>query len=274
MCKNSCMHSMPMTNFFTYCTIACGQFFYVLMRNYAYKLYFNIPIILHFWFKPFLFSRFFSLLHRQNFVVVLHAVNQYPIDIFLKLEAVHGTDHVYDVAFACRHWTVNRLAFCASAKSTVKLITQSKTRSRFFRLILFDLHLHMYRSYECVHTQSTILIVFIWTTTHECNMAVKIAKNRLVDRPFKWKIHAMHAESSHCFRVCARSIFSNQQTSKEATRLFDRYTYPNAQHYIVTVISHVLKSSFICPIRCLPTNLLNVVCVAIVRQPHRLYCIY
>ena len=63
---------------------------------------------------------------RQNFVVVLHAVNQYPIDIFLKLEVVHGMDHVYGVAFACRHWTVNRLAFYASAKSTVKPIMRSK----------------------------------------------------------------------------------------------------------------------------------------------------
>lgn len=35
-------------------------------------------------------------------------------------------DHVYGVAFVCRHWTVNRLAFYANGKSTVKMITQSK----------------------------------------------------------------------------------------------------------------------------------------------------
>lgn len=64
--------------------------------------------------------------------------------------------------------------------------------------------------------------------------------------------------------VCACSISSNQQTSNAATRLFDTYTYPNAQHSIATVKPHVLKLLFICPIRYFPTNLLNVVCVAVV----------
>lgn len=64
--------------------------------------------------------------YRQNFAVVLHAVNQYRIDIYLKLAVVHGMAHVYDAAFAYHHWIVNRLVFYVSAKSTVKPITQSK----------------------------------------------------------------------------------------------------------------------------------------------------
>lgn len=127
-------------------------------------------------------------------------------------------DHVYDVAFACRHWTVNRLAFCASAKSTVKLITQSETLDviSFFFCVLVCLHhftyvreLHMH-----VHTIDNILIAFIWSMTHECakmnQYNCRSIEIVLVDRSFKWKI-TIHVESSpECVKI---TISSNQQIS-------------------------------------------------------------
>lgn len=67
---------------------------------------------------------------------MLHAVNQYPIDIFLKSVVVRGMDHVYVAAFVFRHWIVSRPVFSANDKSTVKRITPSKYLVFFFFLNL------------------------------------------------------------------------------------------------------------------------------------------
>lgn len=98
---------------------------------------------------------FFCFHYRQNFVVVLHAVNQYRIDIFLKSVVVRGMDHVYGVAFVCPRWTVSRLVFYASAKSTVKLITQSKSSFKIYT------HTHIFHFHLQAHMLISLLLILI-----------------------------------------------------------------------------------------------------------------
>lgn len=58
---------------------------------------------------------------------MLHAVNQFPIDIYLKSADVRGTDPVCDAVCVYRRWIASRHAFCVNDKSTVKLTMPSKS---------------------------------------------------------------------------------------------------------------------------------------------------
>lgn len=89
------------------------------------------------YFSCFPFRCYYCFIYRQNFVAVLHAVNQYQIDICLKLVVVHGMDHVYVAVFVYHHWIDNLLAFYVSVKSTVEQIMQSKSILTVFPFFFF-----------------------------------------------------------------------------------------------------------------------------------------
>lgn len=65
--------------------------------------------------------------HRQSFVRVLHAVNQFRIDIYSKSADVRGTDPASDAVCAYRRWIASRHAFCVNDKFTVKLTMPSES---------------------------------------------------------------------------------------------------------------------------------------------------